>query len=82
MLVGGTILVLDSLGVPWGFGYGLVLTAVSGVATLAFIFFIDRGRTITGAAARPSQKVEIKTIPQAAPAHSARIVTEHAPAGD
>lgn len=62
MLMGGTILVLDELGVGWGFGYGLALTAVSTVATVAFVYFMDRGRTITGAAARPSQRTEIKTI--------------------
>jgi hypothetical protein len=43
--------------------YGLILTAVSGVATGAFLFFLDRGRTISGAAAGASQKVEIKIIP-------------------
>jgi NADH-quinone oxidoreductase subunit H len=64
MLVGGSILVLDEIGVRWGFGYGLALTAVSGLATVAFMFFLDRGRTITGAAAQRAQKVEIKTIPQ------------------
>jgi len=65
MLVGGTILVLDEIGMTWGFGYGLALTAVSGVATFAFMFFLDRGRTIVGAAAQRAQKVEIKTIPRA-----------------
>lgn len=62
MLIGGTILTLDELGVPFGFGYGLILTAVSGVATLAFIFFIDRGRTITGSAAQPGQRIEIRSL--------------------
>jgi NADH-quinone oxidoreductase subunit H len=80
MLIGGTILVLDEMGVRYGFGYGLVLTAVSGAATLTFMFFIDRGRTITGAAARPSQKSEIKTIPQATGHEPA--VAEPATAGD
>jgi len=64
MLIGGAILVLDEIGMRWGFGYGLALTAVSGCATVAFMFFLDRGRTITGAAAQRAQKVEIKTIPQ------------------
>ncbi|HIB08420.1 MAG TPA: NADH-quinone oxidoreductase subunit NuoH, partial [Gemmatimonadetes bacterium] len=50
MLVGGAILVLDELGVPWGFWYGLALTGVSGAATVGFMFFLDRGRTIIGAA--------------------------------
>ena len=62
MLIGATILVLDELGMQWGTAYGLVLTVVSGVATLAFMFWIDRGRTITGAAARASQKAEILSV--------------------
>ncbi|MDA0328768.1 MAG: NADH-quinone oxidoreductase subunit NuoH [Gemmatimonadetes bacterium] len=76
MLIGGSILVLDEIGVRWGFGYGLALTAISGVSTFAFVFFMDRGRTITGAAAQRSQKVEIKTIPQALAG------ADPAPAGD
>lgn len=67
MLIGGTILVLDEVGMTWGFLYGLVLTGVSAVATFGFMFQLDRGRTITGAAAQRTQKVEIKTI-QPAPA--------------
>lgn len=47
MLVAATILILDQLGVS-GFLFGLVLTAVSGAATLAFVFFIDRGRLMSG----------------------------------
>ena len=49
MVVAATILVLDLLGVPYGLGFGLVLTAVSGVCTLAFLFFLDRDRVISGA---------------------------------
>ena len=52
MLVAMTILVLDELGVPYGFRFGLVLTAVSALATGAFMLFLDRGRTIKGAAAK------------------------------
>jgi len=63
MLLAVSILVLDELGMTWGFWYGLVLTAVSGVATGAFLYFVDRGHTITGAAAGESQRTEIKTIP-------------------
>jgi len=62
MLVGGTILTLDEVGVQWGPAYGIALTAVSGVATVAFMFFLDRGRVITGAAAQHAQRVEVKTI--------------------
>jgi NADH-quinone oxidoreductase subunit H len=68
MLMAGTILVLDEVGVRWGFWYGMALTAVSGVATGVFLFFLDRGRTISGAAARESQRTEIKTIPAGMPA--------------
>ncbi|MDH3207903.1 MAG: NADH-quinone oxidoreductase subunit NuoH [Gemmatimonadota bacterium] len=63
MLIGATILVLDEIGMAWGFGYGAVLTAVSGLATFGFIFMLDRGRTITGAAAQRAQRVETRTIP-------------------
>jgi len=66
MLIGGTILVLDEIGMAWGFGYGMALTAVSTVATVGFVYFIDRGRTITGAAAGLRQRIEVKTIPQTA----------------
>jgi NADH-quinone oxidoreductase subunit H len=62
MLMAGTILTLDTIGMAWGFGYGLALTAVSGAATVAFMFMLDRGRTITGAAAQRAQRVEVKTI--------------------
>jgi NADH-quinone oxidoreductase subunit H len=65
MLMAGTILTLDTIGMRWGFGYGLVLTGVSGAATVAFMFFLDRGRTIAGAAAQRAQRVEVKTIPGA-----------------
>ncbi len=56
MLVAGTVLVLDQTGVPWGFWYGLVLTGVSGLATAGFLFFIDRGHTISGAASAASMR--------------------------
>ncbi len=72
MLVAMTILVLDEVGLHFGFLYGLVLTLVSGAATVACVFFLDRGRTIAGAAATASQKVEIKTIPTA-------VASVHAP---
>ena len=68
MLIGGTILVLDEVGIRWGFSYGLALTAVSGAATAGFIFFLDRGRTIIGAAGQSRQKVSITGISQPATA--------------
>jgi len=78
VLMAGAILVLDEIGVRWGFGYGLALTAVSGVATVAFVFFIDRGRTITGAAAQLGQRVEIKSIAAARAAAVAARTTQPA----
>ena len=48
MLVAGTILVLDQVGIE-GFLFGLILTLVSGVATVIFVFFLDRDRVMTGA---------------------------------
>lgn len=80
MVVGMTILVVEELGMTWGFGYGMVLTVVSAACTFFFLFFLDRGRTISGAAARDTQKVAVKTIPDAVAAlESPR---EPAPAGD
>ncbi len=49
MLVSGTLLVLDEVGVTSLWAQGLVLTGVSGVAALAFVFFVDRDRIISGA---------------------------------
>ncbi len=82
MLIAMTILVLDEIGISYGFGYGVALTAVSGIATIIFMFFLDRGRTIAGAAAHTTQKVEIKTIPPAVAAIEATSSAEPAPAGD
>jgi NADH-quinone oxidoreductase subunit H len=50
MVVASTILVLDYLEVAYGFVFGLVLTVVSGLCTLGFLFFLDRDRVIAGAA--------------------------------
>ena len=47
-LMGTGILVLDSMGVRYGLLYGLVLTAINIVATLIFLFVVDRGRVIKG----------------------------------
>ncbi|MGD8319204.1 MAG: NADH-quinone oxidoreductase subunit NuoH [Gemmatimonadota bacterium] len=68
MVMAGSILVLDTVGLAYGFWYGLILTAVSLFCTVAFVFFIDRGHTISGAAATPGQKHEIKSISTPAPA--------------
>lgn len=50
MVVAATILVLDQLGVAYGFTFGLVLTVVSALCTGVFLFALDRGRTLSGAA--------------------------------
>jgi NADH-quinone oxidoreductase subunit H len=49
-LVAAAILVLDTLGVPFGFVYGLILTAVNLVATVLFLVLLDRDRVIAGTA--------------------------------
>ena len=49
VLIAGTMLVLDQLGVAFGLFYGLALTAVSGLTTVVFLFFVDRDRVIGGA---------------------------------
>lgn len=49
VLIAGTMLVLDQLGVPFGLFYGLALTGVSGLTTVVFLFFVDRDRVIGGA---------------------------------
>ncbi len=48
-LTGTSILVLDSLGVPYGLVYGLAMTAVNVVAMVAFFWILDRDRVIAGA---------------------------------
>ena len=50
MLVAGTILVLDQLGLSGGPGFLFALAGVSLVATGMFVLYLDRGRIITGAA--------------------------------
>ena len=61
MLIAGTVLTLDQLRVE-GLLFGAVLTGVSALATLAFIFVVDRDRIITGAAARtaPAGTAQLK----------------------
>jgi NADH-quinone oxidoreductase subunit H len=49
-LMAASILTLDTLGVPFGFVYGLILTGVNLVATVLFIMLVDRDRVIAGTA--------------------------------
>jgi NADH-quinone oxidoreductase subunit H len=48
-LTGATILVLEQLGLQYGTAYGLILTAVNGVALLIFFLLLDRDRVMSGA---------------------------------
>jgi len=56
MVMAASALILDQVGVAYGFTYGLVLTAVSALCLGAFLFVLDRGRIITGAGAIGRQK--------------------------
>jgi NADH-quinone oxidoreductase subunit H len=44
----GTILILDEMGVAFGFGYGAVLTVVNGIMLALFLLIVDRGRIMSG----------------------------------
>ena len=50
MVVAATILALDTMDVSYGFTFGLVMTGVSGICTGLFLWVLDRGRTLSGAA--------------------------------
>ncbi len=62
MLMAGAVLSLDTIGLHWGFWYGLVLTGVSTVATAGFLFFVDRGHTISGAAAESHGRAKSRAL--------------------
>jgi NADH-quinone oxidoreductase subunit H len=56
VLVGTTILVLDSIGITYGIVYGLILTAVNAAALFVFLLVVDRDRVISGAATGYAQR--------------------------
>ena len=58
MAMGATILVLDQVGLTFGFLYGIALTAVSLVATGAFLYVVDRDHLLSGSSAGPQREVE------------------------
>ncbi len=62
MLIAATMLILDQVGVAYGFTYGLALTAVSTVCTVAFVFHLDRGRIIQGASVRKVAVIEESSV--------------------
>jgi NADH-quinone oxidoreductase subunit H len=75
MVTGTAILVLDRVGIPYGFLYGLILTAVNLVCMAVFFFMLDRDRVISGsysperehklrAARRPERAVVTETRPR------------------
>jgi NADH-quinone oxidoreductase subunit H len=47
-VTGAAILILDRVGIQYGFLYGLVLTAVNIVCCILFFFVVDRDRVIAG----------------------------------
>ncbi len=57
MVVAATMLILDQVGVTYGFTYGVALTLVSAACTVGFVFFLDRGRIIKGAAAKGARRL-------------------------
>ncbi len=67
VVIAGSVLVLDQIGLPWGFRYGAVLTLVSALCTGIFVFALDRGRILSGAGARATAVVvpPIRSRPRA-----------------
>ncbi|HSJ10615.1 MAG TPA: complex I subunit 1 family protein, partial [Longimicrobiales bacterium] len=68
VLMAAAILVLDSIGMTYGFLYGLVLTAVNLVATFAFFWVLDSDRVIAGTAPVPVDQRHAARVPRGAPA--------------
>jgi NADH-quinone oxidoreductase subunit H len=62
VVIAGTVLLLDEVGVPFGIGYAFLLTLVSLICTGIFLFVLDRGRIITGAAT-PSERRTTARVP-------------------
>lgn len=57
MVVGATILTLDQIGISYGFAFGLALTGVSAICTGLFLFVLDRGRNLGGAAHGAGERI-------------------------
>jgi len=62
MVVAATVLILDSMGVAYGFTFGLILTGVSAVCTGIFLFVLDRGRTLSGASAGARDRFRARAL--------------------
>ncbi|HEU5209132.1 MAG TPA: NADH-quinone oxidoreductase subunit NuoH [Longimicrobiales bacterium] len=50
VIMAAAVLTLDSLGIEYGFGYGVILTIVNLIPTGIFLWIIDRDRVIAGSA--------------------------------
>jgi NADH-quinone oxidoreductase subunit H len=61
-IMAAAILTLDTLGVPFGFVFGLILTAVNLVITILFLMLLDRDRVIAGTA--PASREAYGGVPQ------------------
>lgn len=48
VIMAAAVLTLDSLGIPYGVLYGVILTIVNLIPTVAFLWIIDRDRVISG----------------------------------
>jgi NADH-quinone oxidoreductase subunit H len=82
-LMAAAILVLDTLGVPFGQLYGWILTAVNLVATILFLVLVDRDRVIAGTApaARRSVPLPYGVSATRAPYADANVEMESQEAG-
>lgn len=87
ILVGAEILVLDGLGLEFGFLYGLILTVINFGALALLIFVLDRNRVIAGASQRKDvgqrpvgERVSAPTKADAEPAVAGEETPEGAPA--
>jgi NADH-quinone oxidoreductase subunit H len=70
VVVAAAVLTLDSLGIEYGFLYGVILTIVNLIPTGIFLWIIDRDRVIAGSAApglegkrRPGMPVGVTATP-------------------
>ena len=50
VIMGTSILVLDTIGIEYGVLYGLILTAINLVPTAIFLWVVDRDRVMAGSA--------------------------------
>jgi NADH-quinone oxidoreductase subunit H len=77
MIIAGSILVLDQLGVE-GFLFGAGLTAVSLACTGAFVFALDRDRIISGTNRAPQVR-DVTRAPGTPPIHGAALPSGRVP---